>query len=98
MDSVDDFNKEQSFKFFSKSNDFGMKATYMAERSIPDEIKEETSGNAFVVIISYLIMFLYISLGIGSVLVGVSGIFIIIFSMTSAIGLTSYMGLCIIII
>ena len=66
----------------------------MAERSIPDEIKEETSGNAYVVVISYALMFAYISFGIGSVLVGISGIFIIIFSVTSSIGLTSYLGLC----
>lgn len=66
----------------------------MAERSIPDEISDETTGNAYVVIISYILMFIYISLGIGSTLVGISGIFIIIFSVLASIGLTSYMGLC----
>lgn len=65
----------------------------MAERSIPDEIKNETSGNAFVVVISYIIMFIYISVGIGSILVGISGIFIIIFSISCGIGVTSFMGL-----
>ena len=53
----------------------------MAERSIPDEIKAETSGNAYVVVISYFIMFLYISFGLGSFLVGISGILIIVFSL-----------------
>ena len=72
----------------------GLKATYMAERSIPDEISAETDGNAYVVVISYILMFLYISLGIGSALVGISGILIIIFSVVNAIGFTSYMGLC----
>ena len=67
----------------------------MAERSIPDEIKAETSGNAYVVVISYFIMFLYITFGLGSILVGISGILIIIFSLIAAIGATSYMGLCI---
>jgi len=38
-------------------------------------------------------MFIYISLGIGSVLVGISGIVIIIFSIISAVGLTCFMGL-----
>lgn len=71
-----------------------LKATFMAERSIPDEIQDETTGNAYVVIISYLIMFIYISVGIGSFLVGISGIFIIIFSIGCGIGLTSYFGLC----
>ena len=66
----------------------------MAERSIPDEIKAETDGNIFVVVLSYLLMFLYISFGIGSFLVGISGILIVIFSLVSAVGVTSYMGLC----
>ena len=38
-------------------------------------------------------MFIYISLGIGSFLVGISGIVIIIFSIISAVGLTCFMGL-----
>jgi Niemann-Pick C1 protein len=65
----------------------------MSERSIPDELKEEITGNAFVVLISYLLMFFYISFAIGSFLVGIAGILIIIFSIVSSIGLTSMMGL-----
>ena len=65
----------------------------MSERSIPDELEEEITGNVFVVIISYLLMFLYISVGIGSIFVGISGIFIIICSIICSVGLTSYMGL-----
>jgi len=74
-------------------NKLQLKATFMSERSIPDELNEEISGNAIIVIISYLLMFLYISAGIGSILVGISGILIIISSIICAIGLTSYMGL-----
>ena len=61
-------------------NKLQLKATFMSERSIPDELNEEISGNAIIVIISYLLMFLYISAGIGSILVGISGILIIISS------------------
>jgi Niemann-Pick C1 protein len=39
-------------------------------------------------------MFIYISVGIGSVLVGISGILIIIFSIIASIGLTSFLGFC----
>jgi len=67
----------------------------MAERSVPDEISDETDGNAYVVVISYILMFIYISLGIGSALVGISGILIIILSVVNAIGFTTYIGLCI---
>jgi Niemann-Pick C1 protein len=93
MKRINDFNVAQQKKLFTRGKKIILKVTYMAERSIPDEIKEETAGNEFVVVVSYLIMFVYISFGIGSVLVGISGIFIIIFSTTSAIGLTSYLGL-----
>ena len=40
--------------------------TYLAERAIPDELVEETNQNVFVVVVSYIIMFLNISVAIGS--------------------------------
>ncbi len=43
-----------------------VKVTFLAERSIPDELVDETNQNMLVVIISYIIMFLYISVAIGS--------------------------------
>lgn len=43
-----------------------VKITFLAERSIPDELIEETNQNMMVVIISYIIMFLYISVAVGS--------------------------------
>lgn len=66
----------------------------MAERSIPDELTDETNGNVFVVILSYVIMFIYISIGIGSIWIGIIGITIIILSIICGIGLTTFMGLC----
>jgi hypothetical protein len=65
----------------------------MSERSIPDELSNEISGNILVVILSYTLMFIYISSAIGSIIVGISGILIIIFSFICSIGLTTYMGL-----
>lgn len=43
-----------------------VKITYLAERSIPDELVEETNQNFLVVVISYVVMFLYISIAIGA--------------------------------
>lgn len=76
----------------------GTKITYLAERSIPDELVDETNQNIFVVIVSYLVMFLYISIAIGSFpnlvhsgfIVGICGIFVVGASIISALGLASY--------
>ena len=71
----------------------------MAERSIPDELNEETSENLNVVVISYVVMFVYIFLAIGSFpslvnsgfLLGLGGIGIVIMSLVCSIGLAGYM-------
>lgn len=42
-----------------------LKATYMLQRSVNDELRAETSQNYIIVIISYIIMFIYISLSLG---------------------------------
>jgi Niemann-Pick C1 protein len=53
-------------KYMSQGIDLmGLKADYMAERSIPDNISEESSENAFVIVISYILMFLYVGCAIG---------------------------------
>ncbi len=41
------------------------KLVYMSERSVPDQITNETNQNAWIVILSYLLMFIYLSLAIG---------------------------------
>ena len=75
-----------------------MKADYMAERSIEDNIELESSQNTFIVIISYCLMFLYVSLAIGffpncvhtKFGLGFVGIMVVIFSLMSAIGFTFF--------
>ncbi len=77
----------------------GLKADYLAERSIPDNIAEESSQNTFIIAVSYCLMFLYVSLAIGHIpskvhskfSLGFAGIFVVIASLISAIGLTFYM-------
>ena len=78
-----------------------MKADYLAERSIPDNIQQEGSENAFVIVISYILMFLYVGSAIGHVpskvhskyALGFSGIFVVISSLISAIGITFYLNI-----
>lgn len=75
-----------------------MKADYLAERSIEDNIKLESAQNTSIVIISYCLMFVYVSIAIGffpscvhmKFGLGAIGILVVIGSLTSAIGLTFY--------
>jgi Niemann-Pick C1 protein len=77
-----------------------LKADYMAERSIPDNITEESSENAFVIGISYLLMFIYVGCAIGHLpsavhskfSLGFAGIFVVISALISAIGITFYLN------
>lgn len=72
----------------------------MAERSIPDNISEETSENTFVISVSYVLMFVYVGLSIGHLpstvhskfALGFTGVMVVIFSLVSAIGITFYMN------
>ena len=75
-----------------------MKADYLAERSIQDNIVLESSQNASIVVISYILMFLYVSIAIGffpnmihmKFGLGLVGILVVIFSLFAGIGLTFY--------
>ena len=75
-----------------------MKADYLAERSIQDNIELESSQNSLIVVISYILMFIYVSIAIGffpnmihcKFGLGAVGIFVVIASLMSSIGLTFY--------
>jgi Niemann-Pick C1 protein len=75
-----------------------VKVDYLAERSIEDDVALEGSQSAFIIVLSYLLMFLYVSVSIGffpstvnnKFLLGLSGIFLVICSVLSAIGITFY--------
>ncbi|KAM3130411.1 hypothetical protein pb186bvf_017510 [Paramecium bursaria] len=77
------------------------KVLTLSERSIPDEIDEETNQNQWIVIISYLMMFAYIGLAIGQFpskiyngfTLGLGGILIVFSAMLSSIGAVSYLGI-----
>jgi len=75
--------------------------SYMAQRSISDELVSQTASNAIIIIASYLLMFLYIAVAIGSFpnkvhssfLLGLGGISIVAFSVIAAVGLLAYFGI-----
>ena len=74
--------------------------TYMAQRSIQDALAVEDRQNAYVVVVSYIMMFLYISVALGKFphpvrsrsLLGLLGILIVICAVGSALGMCSFFG------
>jgi Niemann-Pick C1 protein len=71
-----------------------LKIDYLSERSIPDQLVEISNQNSFVVLLSYLLMFIYVGIAIGffpsfvhnRFLLGLSGIAVVIFSLIISIG------------
>ncbi|KAL3657392.1 hypothetical protein V7S43_017711 [Phytophthora oleae] len=74
----------------------GMRLTYMAERSIADSLVVQTKQNAFIVVVSYLVMFFYVSTSLGKFTdpvrsrygLGFTGIVIVLLSLGAAMGVS----------
>nr|CAD7460294.1 unnamed protein product [Timema tahoe] len=81
-----------------------MEVAFSSERSIQDEIDRESKAEVATVVISYVVMFVYISLALGRVrsfrtlmvdskiTLGVGGIVIVLMAVVSAIGIFGYCG------
>ncbi|XP_037661477.1 NPC intracellular cholesterol transporter 1 [Choloepus didactylus] len=79
--------------------------SFTAERSIEDELDRESNSDIFTIIISYAIMFLYISVALGhikscrrflvdsKISLGIAGILIVLSSVVCSLGIFSYLGL-----
>uniref|UniRef100_A0A8C8ZF85 NPC intracellular cholesterol transporter 1 n=1 Tax=Prolemur simus TaxID=1328070 RepID=A0A8C8ZF85_PROSS len=79
--------------------------SFSAERSIEDELNRESNSDIFTIVISYAVMFLYISLALGhikschrllvdsKVSLGIAGILIVLSSVTCSLGIFSYVGI-----
>lgn len=79
--------------------------TFKAERSIEDEINRESHSDIKTIIISYTVMFVYVSIMLGyyrkfstilidsKVTLGLSGVLIVVVSVTSSLGFFSYVGI-----
>ncbi|OMJ75522.1 hypothetical protein SteCoe_25300 [Stentor coeruleus] len=103
-EGVESWEKDVFEKLINDYNDDSsklMKIVYYSERSISDELDKEDSQNILYVILSYVFMFAYISIAIGTFpsrlhtrfMVGGSGIMIVICSVVIAIGSTSAFGI-----
>lgn len=88
-------------KNFSSPN---MTVVFSAERSIEDEIERESQSDVWTVLISYLVMFAYVSVALGQfhspklILVkakatlGLCGVLIVLASVLSSLGVFSYLS------
>jgi Niemann-Pick C1 protein len=101
---VEDWEKNVFEKLIDDYNNDDTKLlhiVYYSERSISDELAKEDDQNILYVILSYVFMFTYISVAIGTFpsrlhtrfMVGGAGIFIVISSVVIAIGATSAFGI-----
>lgn len=78
-----------------------IKIDYLSERSIPDQIIATSEQNSFIVLLSYLLMFVYVGIAIGyfpsfvhnRFLLGLSGIAVVIASLVISIGVTLFLDI-----
>uniref|UniRef100_A0A673K6Y1 Niemann-Pick C1 protein-like n=1 Tax=Sinocyclocheilus rhinocerous TaxID=307959 RepID=A0A673K6Y1_9TELE len=78
---------------------------FSSERSIEDEIDRESNSDITTIVISYVIMFVYISLALGhinsfwtllvdsKISLGIAGILIVLSSVACSLGIFSYIGI-----
>ncbi|XP_061187973.1 NPC intracellular cholesterol transporter 1-like [Saccostrea echinata] len=96
---------EKEFLNFMKNfSDPDMIIAYSAERSIEDEIQRESASDVWTIVISYIVMFGYISITLGNfgqcsrcfitskTSLGLCGVCIVLLSVSSSLGLFSYCG------
>ncbi|KAA0163368.1 hypothetical protein FNF27_07942 [Cafeteria roenbergensis] len=89
--------------FLPLARDFrhpGLNTSYMAQRSVQDQIGVVANQNTFVVLISYVAMFAYIVVAMGKfphpvrsrALLGLGGIFVVVVSVCGAMGAWGFGG------
>ncbi|KAM7125801.1 NPC intracellular cholesterol transporter 1 isoform 2-T2 [Molossus nigricans] len=97
---------EREFINFVKNyNNSNLSISFTAERSIEDELNRESDSDVFTIVISYAVMFLYISIALGhikscsrllvdsKISLGIAGILIVLSSVACSLGIFSYAGI-----
>ncbi|XP_069548356.1 NPC intracellular cholesterol transporter 1 [Brachyistius frenatus] len=97
--------EKEFINFMKNFNNSNLTLAFTAERSIEDEINRESNGDVSTIVISYAIMFIYISLALGhihslrrvmvdsKISLGIAGILIVLSSVASSLGIFSYAGI-----
>ncbi|XP_032421696.1 NPC intracellular cholesterol transporter 1 [Xiphophorus hellerii] len=96
--------EKEFIKFMKNFNNPNLTIAFSAERSVEDEIDRESNSDISTIVISYAIMFIYISLALGhihsfrrllvdsKISLGIAGILIVLSSVSSSLGIFSYAG------
>jgi len=91
-------------KDFKENGPKDFQVSFSSERSIQDELDRESESDVVTILISYIIMFLYISIALGQfksfarilvdskLIVGLGGVLIVLCSVASSLGVFSYAG------
>ncbi|XP_045350113.1 NPC1-like intracellular cholesterol transporter 1 isoform X2 [Leopardus geoffroyi] len=94
----------ETMRAFQQRTAGRFQVTFMAERSLEDEINRTTAQDLPVFGVSYIVIFLYISLALGSysswrrvavdakVTLGLGGVAVVLGAVTAAMGFFSYLG------
>ena len=85
-------------------NSSAIHVSYYSERSIEDELKRQSLSDVTTIFLSYLLMFVYVSISLGQFVrsdrilidskvgLGLSGVVIVLCSVLASLGLLSYLG------
>ncbi|CAG5896580.1 unnamed protein product [Menidia menidia] len=97
--------EKEFIKFMKNYKNPNLTIAFSAERSVEDEIDRESNSDISTIVISYAIMFIYISLALGhinsfrrlmvdsKISLGIAGILIVLSSVSSSLGIFSYAGI-----
>ncbi|XP_041848223.1 NPC intracellular cholesterol transporter 1 [Melanotaenia boesemani] len=97
--------EKEFIRFMKDYKNPNLTIAFSAERSVEDEIDRESNSDISTIVISYAIMFIYISLALGhihsfgrlmvdsKISLGIAGILIVLSSVSSSLGIFSYAGI-----
>ncbi|XP_061653506.1 NPC intracellular cholesterol transporter 1 isoform X2 [Phyllopteryx taeniolatus] len=97
--------ENEFIRFMKEFHNPNLTIAFSAERSVEDEINRESNSDISTVVLSYAIMFVYISLALGhihscrrlpvdsKISLGIAGILIVLSSVASSLGIFSYFGI-----
>ncbi|XP_038248354.1 NPC intracellular cholesterol transporter 1 [Dermochelys coriacea] len=97
--------EKEFINFVKNYQNLNLTISFSAERSVEDEINRESNSDIKTVVISYAVMFLYISIALGyiksckrflvdsKISLGIAGILIVLSSVACSLGIFSYFGI-----
>lgn len=105
-EKIDDPNSNETYTRDQSDprNQYKLKMSFSAERSIEDELDRQSRGDAVTVALSYFIMFLYVAIALGQctewktvfvdskIVVGLVGVLIVLAAVAMALGFWSLFG------